>query len=68
MSCLTEYDEAKTMNQFKEEGRIEGAFEEKKKTILRLLRKGKDFDEIADTCECNIALIKEVEQEMLLNK
>ncbi len=27
MSCLTEYDEAKTMNQFKEEGRAEGLAE-----------------------------------------
>ena len=40
--CLTEYNEAETMQMFKEEGREE--------MIVDMLRRGKTIDEIVDFC------------------
>ena len=38
--CLTEYNEAETMNMFKEEGREE----ERVETVEKLIRKGKNIE------------------------
>ena len=40
-SCITEYDEQKVMNQFREEGREEGLAEGRAETAKRMLKNGK---------------------------
>ncbi len=49
--CLTEYDEAETMELFKQEGREEGLEERLIRQICRKLRKGKSVSQIADEVE-----------------
>ena len=57
--CLTEYDEAETMELFKQEGREEGLKEGLKegleerliRQICRKLRKGKSVSQISDEVE-----------------
>ena len=53
--CLTEYNEAETMELFKEEGREEGREEGVEQTLIRQicrkLKKGKELDQIADELE-----------------
>ena len=48
-SCITEYDEQKVMNQFREEGLEEGRSRERIETALRMLKSGKfSVEEIAE--------------------
>ena len=51
--CLTEYDEAETMQMFKEEGREDD--------IVGMLRRGKTVEEIADFCGYPYEQVKSVE-------
>ena len=56
--CLTEYNEAETMQMFKEEGREEGRVEgleegreiRDREKITDMLRRGKTVDEIVEFC------------------
>ena len=52
--CLTEYNEAETMQMFKEEGREEGRAEGReirdREKITEMLRRGKTVEEIVDFC------------------
>ena len=56
--CLTEYNEAETMQLFKEEGREEGREEgialgtvkRDEEKITEMLRRGKTVEEIVDFC------------------
>ncbi len=58
--CLTEYDEAETMEMFKEEGRTE----ERLSLIERMLRKGKSPEEIAELCDYPILSVREIAENM----
>ncbi len=49
--CLTEYNEAETMQMFKEEGREEGREGHLITQVCRKLRKGKTTEQIADELE-----------------
>ena len=49
--CLTEYNEAETMQMFKEEGREEGREGHLVRQICRKLRKGRNIEQIADELE-----------------
>ena len=49
--CITEYNEAETMQMFKEEGREEGREDQLISMVCRKLRKGKDVKQIADELE-----------------
>ena len=52
--CLTEYNEAETMQMFKEEGREEGiaigTVKRDEEKITEMLRRGKTVEEIVDFC------------------
>ena len=52
--CLTEYNEAETMQMFKEEGREEGRAEGReirdREKITEMLRRGKTVEEIVEFC------------------
>ncbi len=48
--CLTEYNEAETMQMFKEEGREEGRAARDEEKITEMLRRGKTVEEIVDFC------------------
>jgi len=65
--CLTEYDEAETMEMFREEGREEGLKEGlregQSRIIMKMLEKGKSPAEIADLCDLPIELVSKVEDE-----
>ena len=56
--CLTEYNEAETMQKFKEEGREEGRAEERKNTERERLRAEKE-QERAEKAEAEIKLLRE---------
>ena len=70
--CLTEYNEAETMNMFKEEGREEGREEgleegreegreaERVETVEKLIRKGKNIEEIADLLDLSLDFVREI--------
>ena len=45
--CITEYNEAETMAQFKEEGREEGREEGKEENALTMLRDNLALDKVA---------------------
>ena len=62
--CITEYNEAETMQMFKEEGRWEG----RKDKILSMLRKGKTPQDIADFCDADLSEIESIQEEMLVAK
>ena len=48
-SCITEYDEQKIMNQFRDEGREEGLLTARIETARRMLKSGKfSVEEIAE--------------------
>ena len=55
--CLTEYDEAETMQMFKEEGREDD--------IVGMLRRGKTVEEIVDFCGYPYDQVKKVEEGLL---
>ena len=59
--CLTEYDEAETMQMFKEEGREEGREDD----IVGMLRRGKTVEEIVDFCGYPYDQVRKVEEELL---
>ena len=75
--CITEYNEAETMEQFRTEGRIEGRAERRKEGIadgdlLRLIRtvymkmlKGRTNEEIADNIEESTDLIGQIKEAIL---
>ena len=46
-SCITEYDEQKIMNQFRDEGKEEGRFEERIETARRMLADGMNSGKVA---------------------
>lgn len=50
--CLTEYNEAETMQMFKEEGREE--------MIVDMLRRGKTIDEIVDFCNIPYEKVRKI--------
>ena len=58
--CLTEYDEAETMQLFKEEGREEGREEQLISQICRKLRKGKNTVQIAEDLEEDAARVQAI--------
>ena len=58
--CLTEYNEAETMNMFKEEGREEGREAERVETVEKLIRKGKNIEEIADLLDLSLDFVREI--------
>ena len=66
--CITEYNEAETMQMFKEEGRQEGRQEGRKDMILSMLRKGKTPQDIADFCDADLSEIESIQEEMLVAK
>ena len=57
--CLMEYDEAETMQMFKEEG---GDIRDRER-IIYMLKKGKTIDEIVDFCGYEKELVEEVAME-----
>ena len=60
--CITEYDEAETMEMFKKEAREEGREQGREEDIARMLRSGKSIEEIADFCGFPLDQIKKVEE------
>ena len=67
--CLTEYDEAETMQMFKEEGREEGREEgfslRDTQKIGEMLSRGKTVEEIVDFCGYPYDQVRKVEEELL---
>ena len=63
--CITEYNEAETMEQFREEGREEGELLHLIKTIYKKMLKGKANDVIADEVEEDIFLIEQIKQAVM---
>ena len=67
--CITEYDEAETMQMFKEEGREEGRLEGREEARIQLiedmLRRGKSVEEIVDFCRYPTELVKKIAGELL---
>ena len=63
--CITEYNEAETMGQFREEGRGEGDLLRLIRTIYKKMLKGKTNDEIADEVEENITLIEQIKKAII---
>ncbi len=61
---ITEYNEAETMQLFKEEGREEGISQEQFTRISDMLKRGKTPDAIAEFCNYPMTLINEVIQQM----
>ena len=68
-SCLYEYDEEKHIKNEKnisfEEGKEEGKSEEKRESVLRMLKRHKDIEEIAGDLDVSIDYIKQIEAELL---
>jgi hypothetical protein len=68
MSILTEYDEAKMMEYFKEEGREEGRKEgidfRDSQMIENMLRKGKTVEEIVEFCDYPRELVEKIWEKM----
>ena len=58
--CLTEYNEAETMQLFKEEGRAEGREEGRAEMIKDMLKRGKTVEEIADFCDYPYEQVREI--------
>ena len=58
--CITEYNEAETMQMFKEEGREEGREAQLISQVCRKLRKGKNVEQIADELEEDEVRIKAI--------
>ena len=62
--CLTEYDEAETMEMFREEGKEE----ERSSRIARMLQDGKSVEAIVDFCGYTHDEVREVEDSLLAAK
>ena len=58
--CLTEYNEAETMQLCKEEGRAEGREEGRAEMIKDMLKRGKTVEEIADFCDYPYEKVREI--------
>ena len=58
--CLTEYNEAETMEMFKQEAREEGRKEGRNKDIADMLRRGKTVEAIVEFCNYPYDQVKEV--------
>lgn len=68
MSCLTEYDEAATMeylkNEAREEGREEGREEALRTLVKKKIAKGKPLETIADELEVSVDEIRDLYDEL----
>ncbi len=58
--CITEYNEAETMQMIREEGREEGSIIRLIKMVCKKLRKGQDAAAIADALEEDISVIRKI--------
>ena len=58
--CLTEYDEAETMQMFKKEG-IE---EEIRRTAVRMLKLGKTVEDVSESCDLSIEQVMEIKKKI----
>lgn len=56
--CITEYNEAETLQMIREEGREEGDLKRAKKTAFNMLRRGASYDEIAEILELPADMIR----------
>lgn len=67
--CITEYNEAETMEQFRNEGREEGREQGELlhliKTIYKKMLKGKANNTIADEVEEDIIMIEQIKQAII---
>lgn len=63
--CITEYNEAETMEQFRKEGREEGEQLHLIKIIYKKMLKGRTSEEIADELEEDSALIEQIKKAIM---
>ena len=63
--CITEYNEAETMEQFREEGREEGEILRMIKMVYKKMLKGRTNEEIAEEVEESIELIGRIKEAVL---
>lgn len=63
--CLTEYNEAETMEQFREEGIEEGRVLRLIEIIYKKMLKGKTNDEIAEAIEEDVRVVGQIMQSIL---
>lgn len=63
--CTTEYNEAETMEQFREEGREEGEILRLIKMVYKKMLKGRTNEEIAEEVEESIELIGRIKEAVL---
>ena len=63
--CITEYNEAETMEQFREEGREEGEILRLIKMVYKKMLKGRTNEEIAEEVEESVELIGHIEEAVL---
>lgn len=63
--CITEYNEAETMEQFREEGREEGEILRLIKMVYKKMLKGRTNEEIAEEVEESIELIGRIKEAVL---
>lgn len=64
MSCLTEYDEAATMEYLKNEAREEGREEVLRDQVKKKIAKGKSIETIADEMEVSVDEIRDLYDEV----
>lgn len=64
MSCLTEYDEAATMEYLKNEAREEGREEALRTLVKKKIAKGKSIETIADEMEVSVDEIRDLYDEL----
>jgi len=64
MSCLTEYDEAATMEYLKNEAREEGREEALRTLVKKKIAKGKSIETIADEMEVSVDEIRDLYDEV----
>ncbi|NBH34330.1 hypothetical protein D3Z58_12340 [Clostridiaceae bacterium] len=56
--CITEYNEAETMQMIREEGREEGRLKQAKKTAANMRKRGTSFEDIAEILELPVDMIR----------
>ena len=64
LMCLTEYNEAETMQMFKEEGIEEGIAQGIRNMIIGMLERGKEPESIAEFCDIPIEQVEEIRDSM----
>ncbi len=64
LMCLTEYNEAETMQMFKEEGIEEGIAQGIRNMIIGMLERGKEPETIAEFCDIPIEQVEEIRESM----